>query len=361
MTFVKTRIKNVYEDTKSGVYYVRIRRKGKRPFNKSLDTKNFKTAGQLADELIREYLGHAPKRREHTLFKDEVVLFLESFKNRVKPGTHMRTASVIRLYLMPYFQNKILTEITAAEWDAYILAEKKKRVRNFSNDKKAMRNILTFAVENKRLDVVPELADPTPPSTVGKEYSDPEILSILENCDTDVKRLSVTLAYKSGPRIEEIASIAWAKVNLPGRMIEVKGKTSKKKKDARRNVAIGEQVVALLKMRRNATGSSPWVFPMVTEPSRHMSTNLLENEWQDVKRAAGVTGRFHDLRHTFITRALRAGKSIVWVSKQVGSSVATITKVYDHLKIEELSEMGDIVNVPGEMDFLGVGMVESRK
>lgn len=352
MSFVKTRLKNVYEDPDTGVYYVRIRRKGKRPFNKSLDTKNFKVASQLADELIREYLGHAPKRREHRLFKDEAKAFLEKYETEVKPGTFMRTASVIRLYLMPYWQNRIITEITAAEWAEYIKHENKRRKRNLSNDKKAMSNILHFAMNEKRIDGVPKLTDPSEPSDVGREVEAEEVDRLLAAAqdNSPLVYTAVLIAYTAGCRIGEIVSIPWKGVKTKDKHMTVNGKTGP------RLVAIGQGLADHLEHRKSAA-NSPWLFPMRSDPQAHMSTNLLDKDWQTVKVTAGVKCRFHDLRHTYITRALRAGHSITKVSKQVGSSVPTITKVYEHLNIKDLADLGEVVSVPAFKGFSGVETV----
>lgn len=343
MTFIKTRTKNIYEDTRSGIYYIRIRRKGKKPLNKSLDTKNYKNAQTKADTLVREYLGHEQKRTEHVLFKDEVPRFLESFKVRVSAGTLLRTKSVIRLYLMPYWQNKIISHITPEDWDAYLSAEKLKRNRNFTNDKKAMDNILAFAVQNKRMIARPKLTDPTPASEAGRELSESEIQKLSNVAKGMNPRVyaGMCIAYGAGCRIGEVVSLSWKLIDLEERYMTVKGKSSPRaKKSGIRKVAIGAFVIETIRAVKNET---PWVFPMPSDPARHMSTNGLDNDWQIVKKAAGVDCRFHDLRHTYITKALRAGHSIVTVAKQVGSSVRTITKVYEHLNIKDLADLGDVV------------------
>lgn len=350
MSFVKTRLKNVYEETTSGIYYVRIRRKGKRPFNKSLDTKNFKVAAQLADEKIREYLGQAPKKVEHRLFKDETAEFLTSYKGRVKPATFKRMNTVIKHHILPYWKNEILSEITPGKWDSYLADQKSKSNRDLSNDKKAMGNILSYAAGEGHIAGIPRLTAVKNESDAGREYSDEELARLLEVIEDDVIRLAVVLAYKSGPRLGEIVSIAWRDVYLAEKYIKVKGKTGIRK------MAISDLVVNLLRSRKKSAPGE-FVFAQERDPTKHISTNHFDNAWQPIKRLAELDGRFHDLRHTFITRALRAGKSIFWVSKQVGSSVRTITKVYEHLDIKDISELGETVSVQNERAILGVEIV----
>lgn len=350
MSFKKTRLKNVYEDTRSGIYYVRIRRKGRDPLNVSLDTRNFKTAGQLADEIIRQYLGHAPKRKEQRIFRDEAEDFLKAYKARVKESTFIRVTSVIENYLMPYWASKALHEITPGEWDKYLVGEMAKSSRDLSNDKKAMSNILYYAHGEKRIDGVPRLTNPGKASDVGKEYSDEELQALLKNADNEDVRLAIVIAYKAGPRVGEIMALKWKDINFSDRYMRLNGKTGIRK------AVFGELILKLLKERKKHSNSE-WVFGQVRDPKKPLSTNDLDNKWQKVKRDACVHGRFHDLRHTFITRALKAGKSVLWVSKQVGSSVRTITKVYEHMDISDIAELGETVSVEGESEILGVATV----
>ncbi len=335
MSFKKTRQKNIYEDTTSGIYYVRIRRKGKKPFNKSLDTKNFKTAQNEADRHIRNYLGHEAKHREHKLFKDAVAAFLPSHETEVKPGTFMRTKSVIRLYLMDYWQAKLLTEITPGSWNEFIKLEIKKRKRNYSNDKKAMDNILGFAVKEGWLDARPKLNDPSPRSNVGREVTESEIQALLSKADPRVYG-AIAIGYGAGCRIGEVVSIPSKAVHISERYMTVVGKTGPRK------VAIGQFVIEALKPLMGGQ----WLFPMPSDPTRHMSPNNLGKDWQDLKQEVQVTCRFHDLRHTYITRALGAGHSLMKVSKQVGSSPRTITRVYEHMNIKDLADLGEVIK-PG--------------
>jgi hypothetical protein len=48
---------------------------------------------------------------------------------------------------------------------------------------------------------------------------------------------------------------------------------------------------------------------------------------------------------------LRAKMPVNWVSKQVGASVRTITKIYDKMQIIEVPQIADSVTVSGESHF----------
>jgi integrase len=57
-----------------------------------------------------------------------------------------------------------------------------------------------------------------------------------------------------------------------------------------------------------------------------------EREWKDALRAAGIEHRrIYDMRHTFAAWAIRAGVSLFYVSRLMGTSIAQIDATYGHL------------------------------
>ncbi len=340
MTYKKTEIKHLSIDTESRIYYVRIRRKGKRPLFESLDTRNKKTACQLLDEKIREYLGHAQKRVIKSLYKEEVEEFLKSYVATVKPTTFKRMQNVYTHKLIPYWGNKFLDEVSPGEWNKYLAIEGTKD-RDLSNDKKAMSLLLNYAHGEGRLEKVPTLTDVKSQSDVAQEFTEDEIRAVLTKADNDSLRLAILIAYKCGPRVGEIVTMKWKSIHWSENTITVTGKNGTRK------IWASDFVFSLLRGRK-AGIDSEWVFPQPTNPKQHISTNGLDNIWQKCKAEAEVFKRFHDLRHTAITGWLRQGKSVVWIAKQVGNSVRMIMTVYDHLNIKDIGDLGEAVSVKGE-------------
>lgn len=63
--------------------------------------------------------------------------------------------------------------------------------------------------------------------------------------------------------------------------------------------------------------------------------------WTTARRLAGVRIRFHDLRHTTVTRLLDAGCTLEQISPILGWSAATMTammKRYQHRSLEKRRE-----------------------
>ena len=66
------------------------------------------------------------------------------------------------------------------------------------------------------------------------------------------------------------------------------------------------------------------------DPARHQTS--WDSAWEKLKQAAGLESfRFHDLRHSHITRAIEAGVPIEVVMAQVGHISPEMTRYYTHL------------------------------
>ena len=69
-----------------------------------------------------------------------------------------------------------------------------------------------------------------------------------------------------------------------------------------------------------------------TDPTKAISS--WKTAWKSAKTAAGITCRFHDLRHTTVTRLLERGQAFAVVADLMGWSAATavrMAKRYGHI------------------------------
>ena len=81
--------------------------------------------------------------------------------------------------------------------------------------------------------------------------------------------------------------------------------------------------------------STTLVFPNDTGTQ---SASIREAWEHAVKRAEITNFRFHDLRHTAATWALRGGMSKERVSRMLGHSGDNITSIYEHLNFEDVAK-----------------------
>jgi len=79
------------------------------------------------------------------------------------------------------------------------------------------------------------------------------------------------------------------------------------------------------------SGGSEFVFPSEESKSGHIA--WLKRSFKTACRNAQIEGlRFHDLKHTAITRMVEAGIPIIDISKIVGTSYKLIVERYSHQK-----------------------------
>src|SRR5262249_46342844 len=125
----------------------------------------------------------------------------------------------------------------------------------------------------------------------------------------------VIAALNTGMRLGEILSLTWSNVNLENGFIVI---TAEKSKSGRlRRIPINSVLRAVLVALPK---THELVFPSpATGGAWYSSSNPLKTAFRAACRRAKITGlRFHDLRHTFASRLVQAGVSLVDVSKLLG-------------------------------------------
>lgn len=79
---------------------------------------------------------------------------------------------------------------------------------------------------------------------------------------------------------------------------------------------------------------TPWVFPSRFDHSKPARAN--RTAWTATKRRAKVKGRFHDLRHTYLSVALLERKlNPLHVAVYAGVSLQEIQRTYLHPSVED--------------------------
>ena len=124
----------------------------------------------------------------------------------------------------------------------------------------------------------------------------------------------------TGLRRGELLGLKWEDIDLEHGNLRVKRQIARidgeiveaplKTKNAYRTLPLAEDTIQVLQQQRKKTGSSPWVFPS-TSGGPISPDSVLHILHRVLKRAGLPRVRFHDLRHTFATLALR----MEWTSR----------------------------------------------
>lgn len=343
MSFESTQFAFIKKRTgpKGTKYYVRFSAKGKKELFEVLENaRTLMDAKKKADERIREYLNEKSVfHQKKVLFEDFVPRVLAMQESKVKVQTYRKIKGILKR-LAIQFNNTRIDEINAENWSEYV----KKRVAlgwDVENDHKYMRLTLLRARELGLLTIVPKLEIPRKSEKIGKEFTDDEIARLYRVSDDSLK-LRLLIAISTGMRKNEILNIEFKNINTSRSYIDL----PKTKTDRPRRVPVSTQIIEKIEELKKTT-KSPYLFYQTTDATKPMIPQVHDREWWTARKAAGVKGRFHDLRHSAITRMLRKGYSIFLISKHVGASVKTISKVYEHIQAEDRRDLADAITIEG--------------
>jgi integrase len=153
----------------------------------------------------------------------------------------------------------------------------------------------------------------------------------------------VGIALNTGMRKGEIHGLRWEHINLTDTLITIiNGKTAESNRDIPMNEATLKLLSDLCEKRK-----SEFVFPS----TRKIGERLLDPKVGFMKavRLAGIPHiRFHDLRHTYATRLVRAGVDLVTIQHLLGHTNVTMTSRYTH------SDADAKMHAVKRLDFIGV-------
>ncbi len=233
--------------------------------------------------------------------------------------------------LVRYFGSRRLCDLTT--WDAEkFKTEMSKSMRPATVNRLLgnAKHMLTMAVKWNELSKnpfagvkllpVPEMAE----RILGKD----EEQRLLEACDrvrAPYLRPIVVLALNTGMRKGEILALQWAQVDLANRLIHIQ---NAKTEHSERRVPTNDTVFRLLcKLQKDRCGNL--VFPSHRKNGEKFRD--LKTGFRKAVRLSKIPQiRFHDLRHSFATRLVRAGADLITVQHLLGHARITMTARYAH-------------------------------
>ncbi len=156
------------------------------------------------------------------------------------------------------------------------------------------------------------------------------------------------LALNTGMRVSEIRGLTWTQVDFLGSALTV-GK-SKTQAGTGRAIPLNSRAISMLKQWRGLfVGAQPehYVFPhekyglagskrqpCVWEIDPEQPMHRWKVAWENARNAADVACRFHDLRHTFISRLAESQASDSTVMALAGHVSRAMMERYSHIRME---------------------------
>lgn len=178
---------------------------------------------------------------------------------------------------------------------------------------------------------------------VGRALSEEEQSAILHQAARNKSpyiNLAVRLALTLAMRSDEIRSLRWGNIDLAERVLSV-GKS--KTKAGERVIPMNGDLLTLfaehLSWYRSRFGKPlpDWyVFPFCDrvqpiDPTRAVTT--LKSAWESIREDAGVSCRFHDLRHSALTRMAENGAPESTMLALAGHMSRAMLERYSHIRM----------------------------
>jgi len=158
----------------------------------------------------------------------------------------------------------------------------------------------------------------------------------------------IMLAINTGMRASEIRGLSWARVDFLAKSLTV-GK-SKTEAGTGRIIPLNPRAVAVLTHWRGlfpGTESEHYVFPhekygLAGNDRKQCAYEIIPTEpmhrwkaaWESARKTANVACRFHDLRHTFISRLAESQASDSTVMALAGHVSRAMMERYSHIRME---------------------------
>jgi integrase len=326
----------------SETYYVITSKVGKGRLEKSLHTTVLSEARIKRDEIIAQFLGIRPKHKPKTkLVCDKFEEFLELHKIKAK-GTYDSMSSQWRVHLKDFFGTMFLDEITETEWLKYVSYKRETHPdRKFFNDRKYIAMFCHWLYRNGEIPKIPKLEDVDPETKAGKVYTKAEIARLLDHSNDNLY-LQIILALTMGMRLGEILSLEWSQIDFVKNTIHLPAEKTKIRKA--RTFGISENALSLLK-KRKLESQGDFVFTAPDDPLKCIGVKTgNKTAWTNCRRKAGVSGRFHDLRHTFLTNAFKHAVNPALICNYAGLSLEEAQRTYLHINSDDTRVVSTLIN-----------------
>jgi integrase len=327
--------------------------------------------GDTAEEANNKKFQALADQAKGILFSDPARLTVgehlhswltDTARYQVSEGTFERYERTCRNHLDPFFGRLRLRELTAA----HVRAFKARKIEEGLNPNTVgvMQGVLSTAL-NQAVD--DGLVPSNPASRVKKavkreqtpmrSLSQEEASRLLEAAVGTRDEALLTLALRTGMRQGELAALRWDDVDLTGRPsitvrfsadTRTKTRVSTTKTGRERKVHIGPRTVEILKAHRarqleERMAATSWADPGLVFPNTKGKIRRRDSVMRSLRRLLEEAGlpvdvRFHDLRHTAGTLALRQGVPLHTVSRMLGHSDPAMTlRRYAHV-LEDMRE-----------------------
>jgi len=340
---------------RGGTWWLQFRYRGRR-YQESAGTSSKTLAAEIQRKrrrAVEEAANGIRRNRDAAiLFPAATTDWLQLMEPTWAPKTY-RNAVLDVGHLKAHFGSHLLVDISAKGVADYVMSRRDDGAadKTIRNELGTLRGILKhFRLWSALKDDgvrLPRGQD----TDVGIALTTEQEAALIAACAASRSRSllpAVVLALSTGLRLDEMRLLRWKQIDVANRALRV-GR-SKTQAGAGRAVHLNQralQTVSAWTLQFPKRKPDHFVFPSErvgfsgndeipqvfdTDPTKPITS--WKTAWLRAKETAGVTCRFHDLRHTAVTRLLEAGQPFAVVADIMGWSAATsvrMAKRYGHI------------------------------
>ena len=305
-----------------------------------------------AEEALRRVLaaeGATAKSAQGVTFGLVADAFVVALERRIKSGSFrastLRTYSnIIEKELRPLWGERPMASVTRDDIAAYRsrLAERNLAASTLNQTRAIVRGIFALAVERYELEDDVSIAfkrAKTPRATSDKIsfYPPDEVMRLVQHAQSHQDAALFLTAAFTGLRASELRALRWRSVDFAGSLVHVeRGFTDEGGEDLPksyrvRSVPLMPQVaLALTQLRGREYFTDDDELVFVNEVGKVVDYDAVWRRYRATQKQAGLRPlRFHDLRHSFGTMAVRQFP-ITDVQTWMGHADIATTRKYIH-------------------------------
>lgn len=354
----------VYRDKSNGydgktwrvaVYYTDWQGNKKKHEKRGFKTK--KSAQSYETEFI------AKKKKDINMgFSAFVELYLTDIKPQIKLTTYVTKENIINTHILPYFENKSLSDITSVDilqWQNELLMLRDDNGKGYSQTylrtvQNQLNAIFNHAVRYYDLPKNPCTATKKIGKSKAKEmlfWTKEEYWKFAEVVkDKPASYYAFQILYWTGIRCGELLALTISDFDLQKKTLHI---------DKNYQVVKGEEMITTPKTEKsnriidlpeflcNEMQDYFSSLYKVDENSRifTFTKSFLHHEMDRGSAKAGVKRiRLHDLRHSSCALLIELGYSPIQIAERLGHESVTITERYSHLYPSVQKQMADKLN-----------------
>ncbi|MCP5313165.1 MAG: tyrosine-type recombinase/integrase [Chromatiaceae bacterium] len=275
-------------------------------------------------------------------FSDHYLPFAKQRKR-----TWKRDQELFNRHLKPQFGHRKLNQITRAQIQTFHTGLRNQGLAGATCDHqvKLLRRCLNLAVEWGLLQSNPATGFKlfNDDNRIEHYLDDDQLQRLLRVLRTDTNRVVCNVALwllSTGARLNEALQARWDMVDRDNRVWRIPSATSKSKKP--RSVPLNDAALAVL----DALDTKDKFDHLFINRKTKKPYTTIHKVWERIRHEARLPDlRIHDLRHSYASFLVNAGRSLYEVQQILGHSQPQVTQRYSHLSTRTLRDAADTASV----------------